>query len=87
MARSSKAKSGPPKRGAPTGGRRKFVTAAPEKGMELDYKDYVTLRTFMTEKGKIRARRITGLSRREQRMIALAIKRARELALVPYSER
>jgi small subunit ribosomal protein S18 len=66
--------------------RRRFTTALDEPGFQVDYKDYVLLRSFMTEKGKIRARRITGLSRREQRHVALAIKRAREMALLPYAD-
>jgi small subunit ribosomal protein S18 len=50
----------------------------------VDYKDVATLRKFMSDRGKIRSRRITGACRRHQSQIARAIKRARELALVIY---
>ena len=51
----------------------------------IDYKDTATLRKFISERGKIRARRITGVSVQEQRLIAKAIKNAREMALLPYA--
>ena len=51
----------------------------------IDYKDVGTLRKFISERGKIRARRITGVSVQEQRLIARAVKNAREMALLPYS--
>jgi small subunit ribosomal protein S18 len=50
----------------------------------VDYKDFPTLRRAMSEKGKIRSARITGACRRHQRQLAVAIKRARELGLLPY---
>jgi small subunit ribosomal protein S18 len=50
----------------------------------IDYKDLATLRRFMSDRGKVRSRRVTGLSRRHQQQLALAIRRARELALLPY---
>jgi small subunit ribosomal protein S18 len=50
----------------------------------IDYKDLSTLRRFISDRGKVRSRRVTGLSRRHQQQLALAIKRARELALLPY---
>ena len=50
----------------------------------IDYKDLSTLRRFISDRGKIRSRRVTGLSRRHQQQLALAVKRARELALLPY---
>lgn len=52
---------------------------------EVDYKDVVLLRKFISERGKIRARRVTGLSVQDQRKIAIAIKNAREVALLPYA--
>lgn len=52
-----------------------------------DYKDPSHLKRFLTERGKILPRRITGLNAKEQRLIALAIKRARHLALLPYINR
>lgn len=51
----------------------------------IDYKDVATLRKFISERGKIRSRRITGVSVQEQRLIAKAIKNAREMALLPYA--
>ncbi|MDQ3822135.1 MAG: 30S ribosomal protein S18 [Actinomycetota bacterium] len=55
-----------------------------EKIEEVDYKNYNQLRRYISEKGKIRSRRITGACRRHQRQVAVAIKRAREMALLPY---
>ena len=49
-----------------------------------DYKDPARLKRFLTERGKILPRRITGLSAKQQRHIALAIKRARHLAMLPF---
>ena len=54
-------------------------------GQNIDYKDTATLRKFISERGKIRARRITGVSVQEQRLIATAVKNAREMALLPYA--
>ena len=51
---------------------------------QVDYKDLSALRRFISERGKIRSRRITGACRRHQNQVARAIKRARELALLPY---
>ncbi len=51
----------------------------------IDYKDTATLRKFISDRGKIRARRVTGVTTQEQRQIAKAIKNAREMALLPYS--
>lgn len=51
----------------------------------IDYKDVATLRKFISDRGKIRSRRITGVSVQEQRLIAKAIKNAREMALLPYA--
>ncbi len=53
----------------------------------IDYKDVAMLREFMSERAKVRARRVTGLSQRRQREIATAIKNAREMALLPYTNR
>ncbi len=50
----------------------------------VDYKDIATLRKFISDRGKIRSRRITGACRRHQNQVATAVKRARELALLPY---
>ena len=51
----------------------------------VDYKDTSTLRVFISERGKIRSRRVTGLTVQQQRQVATAIKNAREMALLPYA--
>ena len=51
----------------------------------IDYKDTALLRKFISDRGKIRARRVTGVSVQEQRLIAKAVKNAREMALLPYA--
>ncbi len=51
---------------------------------EIDYKDTETLTRFVTERGKILPRRITGISAYHQKRLALAIKRARHMALMPF---
>ncbi|GII42220.1 30S ribosomal protein S18 [Planotetraspora phitsanulokensis] len=53
----------------------------------IDYKDTDLLRRFISDRGKIRSRRVTGVSGRQQRQLARAIKNAREMALLPYSSR
>jgi len=50
----------------------------------VDYKDVHLLRTFISERGKIRSSRVTGLTPQQQRQVAIAIKNAREMALLPY---
>ena len=52
---------------------------------KVDYKDVNVLRKFISDRGKIRARRVTGVSVQQQRQIATAVKNAREMALLPYS--
>jgi small subunit ribosomal protein S18 len=64
--------------------RRKPCPYCREKIDQVDYKDVSMLRRFVSERGKIRSRRITGACRRHQSQIARAVKRARELALLPY---
>ena len=53
----------------------------------IDYKDTALLRKFISDRGKIRSRRVTRLTPRQQRDMARAIKNAREMALLPYSSR
>ncbi|MFI7449720.1 30S ribosomal protein S18 [Nonomuraea sp. NPDC049714] len=53
----------------------------------IDYKDTALLRTFISDRGKIRSRRVTGVTVQQQRRIAQAIKTAREMALLPYTSR
>jgi small subunit ribosomal protein S18 len=55
-----------------------------EKVEEVDYKNVNQLRRYISEKGKIRSRRITGACRRHQVQVSIAVKRAREMALLPY---
>ncbi|MFD3688295.1 30S ribosomal protein S18 [Nocardiopsis sp. NPDC058631] len=50
----------------------------------VDYKDVALLRTFVSDKGKIRSRRVTRVTARQQRLVAAAIANAREMALLPY---
>ncbi|MGL5858217.1 MAG: 30S ribosomal protein S18 [Angustibacter sp.] len=59
------------------------LTAAKVK--YIDYKDTAMLRKFISDRGKIRARRVTGVSVQQQRQIATAVKNAREMALLPYT--
>ena len=73
------------KRPAPTtGGRRKSCFFCKSKVDEIDYKNVNELRRYVSERGKIRSRRISGACRRHQRQVAVAVKRAREIALLPY---
>ena len=65
--------------------RRKSCYFCKEKVDEIDYKNVAQLRRYVSEKGKIRNRRITGACRRHQRQVAVAVKRAREMALLPYA--
>jgi small subunit ribosomal protein S18 len=72
------------KKGGPGTGRRKPCPYCKDKVEQVDYKDTAVLRKFISEKGKIRSRRITGACRRHQSQVARADKRARERALRPY---
>jgi small subunit ribosomal protein S18 len=65
-------------------GRRKSCHFCKDKVTDVDYKNVSQLRRYISEKGKIRNRRITGACRKHQRMVAVAVKRAREMALLPY---
>ncbi|MGC5034059.1 MULTISPECIES: 30S ribosomal protein S18 [unclassified Streptomyces] len=59
-----------------------------QAGIEyIDYKDTDLLRKFVSDRGKIRSRRVTRVSAQQQRQLARAIKNAREMALLPYSDR
>lgn len=66
--------------------RRKFCRFSAEGIKEIDYKDVILLKNFISESGKIVPSRITGTSAKYQRQLARAIKRARFLALVPYTD-
>jgi small subunit ribosomal protein S18 len=65
-------------------GRRKTCPFENNENLVIDYKDPKLLRQYMTERGKIVPRRITGVSAKNQRILALHIKRARQLALLPF---
>jgi small subunit ribosomal protein S18 len=56
-----------------------------EKGQSIDYKDTGLLRKFISDRGKIRARRVSGNCRQHQRDVAVAVKNAREVALLPFT--
>ena len=73
------------KRGRKLFNRRKLDRFDADPSLEIDYKDAKLLRTFLTERGKIIPRRITGNSAKHQRELTLAIKRARHLALLPFT--
>ena len=89
----AKAKSKP--RGGPKGmkandrrgGKKKVSILAQEKIEYVDWKDANLLRRFMSERAKIRARRVTGNDTQQQKLVADAIKVAREMALIPYANR
>jgi len=65
--------------------RKKICKFCENKGMEIDYKNPAMLRRFVTEQGKILPRRITGTCSKHQRTLVTAIKRARNIALLPYT--
>jgi small subunit ribosomal protein S18 len=79
------------KKGAPSKDRRpakKKTSILTTENIEwVDYKDVNLLRRFMSDRGKIRARRVTGNCAQHQRDVASAVKNAREMALLPYSIR
>lgn len=67
---------------------KKKVSVLTHKRVEyIDYKDVDLLRRFMSDRGKIRARRVTGNDAQQQRTVARAVKNAREMALLPYANR
>ena len=66
--------------------RRKFCRFTAESVQEIDYKDLEVLKQYITETGKIVPSRITGTKAKYQRQLATAIKRARYLALLPYTD-
>lgn len=65
-------------------GRRKVCKFCADKTASIDYKDVRTLEKFVTESGKIMPRRMSGVCANHQRDLAIAIKRARIMALLPY---
>ena len=65
--------------------KKKIMPVKTTRVANIDYKDTNTLKKFVSERGKIRNRRVTGLSVQDQRKVALAVKNAREVALLPYA--
>ena len=65
--------------------RRKVCAFCLDKNRTIDYKDIATSRRFLTERGKIKSRRKTGTCAKHQRRLATAVKRARHLALFPFT--
>ncbi|HEY1624186.1 MAG TPA: 30S ribosomal protein S18 [Streptosporangiaceae bacterium] len=65
--------------------KKKVCSFCQEKSVYVDYKDTGLLRKYISDRGKIRARRVTGNCTRHQRDVATAIKNAREMALLPYT--
>jgi len=74
-----------PRRERPRYGRRRVCTFCAEHIKVIDYKDVERLRRFLSDRAKIEPRRKTGTCAKHQRRLALALKRARHLALVPYA--
>ena len=71
-------------RSGPAVFKRKSCLLCKDHVREVDYKNIALLRRYVSDRGKIRNRRMTGACRRHQRLVAVAIKRAREMALLPY---
>ncbi|MBI5887396.1 MAG: 30S ribosomal protein S18 [Deltaproteobacteria bacterium] len=79
-----------PSEGASEGGRRPFQKKkvcrfCKVRGLTIDYKDARALRPYLTERGRIMPRRISGTCAKHQRVVAEAIKRARNLAIIPFT--
>jgi small subunit ribosomal protein S18 len=68
-------------------GKKKYCQFCADKTDYIDYKDIALLRKFVSDRGKIRARRVTGNCSQHQRRVATAVKNAREMAILPYSTR
>ncbi|MDQ4104532.1 MAG: 30S ribosomal protein S18 [Actinomycetota bacterium] len=65
--------------------KKKVCVFCKDKGAAIDYKDTGLLRKYISDRGKIRARRVTGNCSQHQRDVAIAVKNAREVALLPYT--
>ena len=86
MARDRRGSKKPPnKKATLRKGKKKYCQFCADKTKYIDYKDIALLRKFLSERGKIRARRVTGNCPQHQRMVATAVKNAREMALLPFS--
>ncbi len=75
----------PPRKGGKGGKRRKVCYFTVNNIKHIDYKDIETLRKFVSDRGKILPRRVTGTSAKYQRALTIAIKRSRMIALLPYT--
>ncbi|MFC2044164.1 30S ribosomal protein S18 [Chloroflexota bacterium] len=84
-ARPAEARSGVIRGGGRFAPRRRACPFCVDKGAVIDYKDSEKLRYFISDSGKVEPRRKTGACAKHQRVIAVAIKRARHLALLPYT--
>jgi small subunit ribosomal protein S18 len=87
-----KARKRPPKKeneekGSMQKKKRKICIFCKDRNEYVDYKDTAILRKFVSERGKLRARRVSGNCSQHQRDVATAVKNAREMALLPYSSR
>ena len=67
------------------GGRQRSPNFSGEEAQSFDYKDPQQLKYFISDRGKITPRRVSGLSAKQQRALTLAVKRARNIALLPYT--
>ncbi|MCD1147330.1 30S ribosomal protein S18 [Peptoniphilus sp. KCTC 25270] len=65
--------------------RKKVCAFCADKSKEIDYKDAQTLKKYISDRGKILPRRVTGTCAKHQRKVTTAVKRARQIALLPYS--
>ncbi len=65
--------------------KKKICIFCKDQDLFIDYKDTTLLRKYISDRGKIRARRVTGNCRQHQRDIAVAVKNSREVALLPYT--
>jgi small subunit ribosomal protein S18 len=88
----TKSKKRPPKKEKDEKGwqkktKRKVCVYCKDRIEYVDFKDVAALRKFVSERGKIRARRVTGNCSQHQRAVSSAVKNAREMALLPYSSR
>jgi small subunit ribosomal protein S18 len=73
------------RKSAPREFKKKICTFCKDKVPEINYKDTGLLRKFVSDRGKIRPRRVSGNCRQHQRDVAVAVKNAREMALLPYT--
>jgi len=83
--REERGEQGGEERGGRGFGRRKVCRFCADKALKVDYKDQQALKYFLTERGKIIPRRISGNCAKHQREVATAVKRARMLAILPYT--